>query len=219
MGFINQTQVKNNVTDSEFFDSEKQISKNTIRKCDSQKTNNTNPSHICFSKVPIKITKQRLPPHVEANKDLHLFKEDKTRNKNINDFITYENRTENVNYDKVFNSQNNNIKLMFNFLKEKIGEKLSDQLLNLINFSSDETIRKSLLENDEKMKKILGSYYKQVVNLIMHIVKVQQPVNNTPIISRVNNENNIALENEYKSNRSHKKHNSVGCKNTLEKNI
>lgn len=223
MGFINQTQVKNNVTDSEFFDSEKQISKYLFRKCDSQKTNNTTPSHNSFSKVPIKITKQKLPPHMEANKQFLSLKQEKNVKSNADDnkdYSQYENKTENVNYDIVFNSQTkSNIKLMFNFLKEKIGEKLSDQLLNLINFSSDESIRKSLLENDEKMKLILGAYYKQVVHLIMHIVKVQPVSNNTPIISKKSNDNTIALENEYKSNRSHKKHNSIGYKSAFDKKI
>jgi hypothetical protein len=214
MGFIDQSHVQSPITDLEFFESEKQINHNQVRKIYQQK----NPfagSQAAFSKAPIKIMKQKIPPHLEVNKKLvpvldEKISLNKSKDSNNSESTKSENSTSSI--------HNKNIKMMFGFLKEKIGEKLSEQLLSLINFSSEEGILKSLVENDEKIKKILGSYYNQVVNLIMHIVKLS-PSTQTPTSNKTqkNEDNSLFLEDNIDFVRAHKKHYSVGGKSAFAK--
>ena len=134
----------------------------------------------------------------------------------MNDNSHSNEKIENINKNVDYNNFDSNMKPMFNFLKEKIGEELLEQLLDLISFSNNESIIKSLSDNDGLIKKILGSYYKQVVLMIKYMI-----TNSSENSCNGNNKNESELlsisESDNDCVSGHKKHNSVGGMFVFEK--
>lgn len=107
-----------------------------------------------------------------------------------------------------YTEETNNYMKLIVFLKEKIGPEKTNLLIKAVNFTNNDTIRFSLDNNYEQTKKILGSDYDNVVNLIRQIImKVE------------NNESNLNHE-EIKKNdfvKKHKKTQSLGSLNFKQK--
>jgi len=141
------------IIEKEFFDSEKQ---GKLKCIFSKLPSTTN------CKDPIMI-KQKMIPFNKPNQDI---KEEKRSSK-----PKLENQCkmqESIWIEKGKNEKN--IKPMFSFLRDKIGQENLDKFIELINFSKRDTIIKSVTYNDEKIKNLLGIYYKQVVTMIKYVV-------------------------------------------------
>lgn len=214
MGFMNQSHLHTPIAEIEFFESEKQIHMNPIRKSVANKTPFVSSGMIQTGKAPIKIIKQKLPPHLELkeNPNIQKLKLNRSKDSINSDNIKQENYSPNEG-----NGNKGNIKIMLNFLKEKIGEKLFEQLFSVIDFTTEEHIMKTMAENDEIIKKILGNFYIQVVSLITHIIKNANNVVQTPQSKPTKKEedNSQLLEDNMDFVRVHKKHFSVGSKSAF----
>ncbi len=107
-----------------------------------------------------------------------------------------------------YTEETNNYMKLIVFLKEKIGPEKTNLLIKAVNFTNNDTIRFSLDNNYEQTKKILGSDYDNVVNLIRQIImKVE------------NNENNHIPHDVKKDDfvKKHKKTQSLGSMNFKQK--
>lgn len=92
------------------------------------------------------------------------------------------------------------------FIKDKIGLEKTNLLIKAVNFSNMDTIRYSLDNNYEQTKKILGSDYDNVVNLIrQYLMKVE------------NNENLNHHDEKNDFIKKHKKTQSLGSINFKQK--
>lgn len=165
----------NKIIDKEFFDSEKQGK----LKCIFSKVPKTT-----VSKDPI-IVKQKNIPFNKINTNEVKEEKKSSNKKQENHFKIMENNW----IEKGKND--NNIKPMFNFLRDKIGQENLDKFIDLINFSKRENILKSVMHSDEKIKLLLGVYYKQVMTMIKYVVNTS--TDNSPI-NKVIQSHNIAQE-------------------------
>ena len=160
---LNQPKLKKNKQHSKFLPSK--IIKNDNHFSENQENSKKNLmsiQQVRFTNLRVKIENQKIiqgdslyhKNQIESNTEKNQKMQEKTINNSLFDNRNHENK----------------IKIMFNFLSEKIGDDLLQCLLNLINFSNKDTIKHSMTKNDEQIKLILGSFYNQVVLMIKYII-------------------------------------------------
>jgi len=154
----------NKIITEEFFNSEKQVNKKksvapTKMIFHSINQNNKNPIRNIKKKQEISLNTLK-SPELKQN---YLFYGPEDKNISKAKYLKFDKNDSDE--EKLANEltqpSSNNMKTMLHFLKEKLGDKVYNELLKLVNFSTNENIMNSLNNYNNEIFNLLGDFYKQ----------------------------------------------------------